>query len=590
MTFATSKLVSLRSMSASALMALVACSPSGGGPAATPDDSASDEEPGEPAVMMPDSGNRGWKDGGASTRPRGPNSAGTVSTISAATEEWWSYERAGTYSVVTSNVKVPMRDGLKLACTLSRPGDTDKTPADGRFPGLVVEFTPYVLNPRNVTEAAFFAKRGYNGLVCALRGIGESEDEWKGVFASQDGRDAHDLVEWLATQPFADGRVGMFGMSYGGATSYGAAVEQAPHLLAIAPMEPPHDIYHDINYPGGIETKADGTINNWPPIAKLASSSAIDPKTEYDSWHAHPTYDEFWQDRGLSGRHGSIKVPVLTIGGWVDANFRSGTLDNIEAALDRTWAIYGQWPHKPPVDLDNCSGSSCAEQPLPSGVLLAWFDHWVMQLDGVPIPTEPTFVSEEGPRAADDTSGARDSFRELSAWVPSGSDAMDFQLGSDGSMAPVASASRPLTFHEPGEAAQPNAALTFTSAALSTDRVLLGHPSLKIRATLSADDANFYVQLLDVSEEDEETLVNDGFLKASHRTSHVDPEAVPMGKAVDYQIEVRAQHYRFKSGHRVRLRLWGGAEDALIQPPPVDVKVETGSHATLRLPGFAATP
>ena len=113
---------------------------------------------------------------------------------------------------------------------------------------------------------------------------------------------------------------------------------------------------------------------------------------------------------------------------------------------------------------------------------------------------------------------------------------------------------------------------------------------LALRAKLSAPDANFYVQLLDVDDAGEETLVNDGFLKASHRTSHTDPEPAPVGQAIDYKIEIRAQHYRFAAGRRVRIRLWGGAKDAVIQVPSVDVAIETGTHATLSLPGFAAAP
>jgi predicted acyl esterase len=198
-------------------------------------------------------------------------------------------------------------------------------------------------------------------------------------------------------------------------------------------------------------------------------------------------------------------------------------------------------------------------------------------------------VSEEGPRAENDATGPSTEWRELSTWLPPGADGLSYQLSSDGSMALVADATQPLTFHEPGEANEPNATLTFTSTAVERDRVLLGHPLFKLRATLSAPDANLYVQLLDVNQQGDEKLVNDGFLKASHRTSHTDPAEVPVGLAIDYEIEIRAQHYRFASGHRVRLRLWGGSKDALIQPSPVDVTVETGSHSTLALPGFAAT-
>nr|MDT0667366.1 CocE/NonD family hydrolase [Micromonospora sp. DSM 115978] len=128
---------------------------------------------------------------------------------------------------------MPVSDGTELDCTLVRPA-AGGAAADGTFPGLVIEFSPYaVLRATYESEASYFASRGYNGLICNVRGTGASDGTWQNAMSAQDGRDARDLVEWLATQPFSDGRVGMFGESYGGQTTYGAAVEQAPHLVAI---------------------------------------------------------------------------------------------------------------------------------------------------------------------------------------------------------------------------------------------------------------------------------------------------------------------------------------------------------------------
>jgi predicted acyl esterase len=104
-----------------------------------------------------------------------------------------------------------------------------------------------------------------------------------------------------------------------------------------------------------------------------------------------------------------------------------------------------------------------------------------------------------------------------------------------------------------------------------------------------ATDANFYVQLFDVDGADQESFVNDGFLKASHRTSHTKPEPVTVGELTDYHIAIRPQHYRFAAGHRVRVRIWSGPSQDLAQPQPVDVTLETGASARLRLPGFAAS-
>ncbi|HKP56398.1 MAG TPA: CocE/NonD family hydrolase [Polyangiales bacterium] len=230
-----------------------------------------------------------------------------VTDRSAATQAWWSYTRPEKYTVVTSKVKVPMRDGIELGCTLSRPAMNGAAVA-GNLPGLVVEFTPYALSASMYdTEAAYFARRGYNALVCTLRGVGDSGGTWQNAFARQDGRDAHDLVEWLAVQEFSDGRIGQLGESYGGQTSYGAAVERAPHLKAIAPMQPPANLYDDVIYPGGIEAVPDGTINNWPPIGELLSQGKINAKAEYAVGTMHPTYDAFWRDRTLVGRHADIR-------------------------------------------------------------------------------------------------------------------------------------------------------------------------------------------------------------------------------------------------------------------------------------------
>jgi predicted acyl esterase len=72
--------------------------------------------------------------------------------------------------------------------------------------------------------------------------------------------------------------------------------------------------------------------------------------------------------------------------------------------------------------------------------------------------------------------------------------------------------------------------------------------------------------------------------------SHTNPTPVLAGQDTDYHIEVRAAHYRFASGHRLRIRIWGGSKDALVQPDATDVTITTGSASTLHVPNFAAAP
>jgi predicted acyl esterase len=503
--------------------------------------------------------------------------------LSAQTRAWWAYDRPATFEVAVAPIRVPMRDGTPLNCELSRPA-TGGQPAPGTFPGLVVEFTPYanLVGGMYRAEAEYFARRGYNALVCTLRGTGGSGGTWQNAMSSQDGRDAHDLVEWLATQPFADGRVGQFGESYGGQTSYGAAVERAPHLKAVVPMQPPGNLYQDVIAPGGIKATEGGSIDNWPPVGSGLSNGAIDAAAEYATNRAHPTYDDYWRERALVERVKDMAVPALTIGGWDDGYFRSGTLSLIEANPGRTWVIYGPWKHIPMVNFAGTTGANAADNLAP-GVLLAWFDRWVRELPDVPVPPEPTFVSYEGPR------GTGRGWLELS-WTPEGTDVSTFTLGSGGSLTATDAPAGTVEVRQPAEPTTPEGSATFTTEPLDAARVLIGHARLRVRAALTAKDANFHAELIDVDPAGSETVVNDGYLKASHRKSHVTPEPVPAGTAIDYEIAIRADHHRFGPGHRVRLRISGGSSATLVPPAePVTVTIHTGPASTLRLPAFAAT-
>jgi predicted acyl esterase len=453
---------------------------------------------------------------------------------------------------------------------------------------------PYaVLRDYYLGEADYFVARGYNALVGTLRGVGRSGGVWYHGSFRQAGRDAHDLIEWLAAQPFSDGRIGMFGESFGGQTSYSAALERPEHLLAIAPMQSPSSLYHDVVFPGGIKSTERGEIDNWPDIANLTTEGAVDADAEFAANRAHPTFDEFWRDRSFVDVLDEVTVPVLAIGGWNDMYFRSGALANIEAIPQRTWAIYGPWQHYFPVTFTEESSGfvhehapELSEAPqMRPGVVLAWFDHWVAGIEDVPVPADPTFTSFEGP------AGVGTGWRALDGWLRDDRDAASFHLGADGSLtADIGDREDGKVTFRPQSSSDDHAlARAFTSAPLPHDQVLLGHPSLTMQAELDAPDAHFYVELSDVDPDGTETLVNDGFLAASHRRSHTDPEPVPVGETLEYCIAIRAHHYRFRAGDRVRVRISGGAPTRLTPPPaPVMVTMHTGATAVLRLPGFRA--
>ena len=134
--------------------------------------------------------------------------------------------RAQSAAIVTEfGVAVKMRDGVTLRADVYRPAQ------EGRYP-VLLERTPYDKNgERSFGLAA--ATRGYVVVVQDVRGRYQSEGEFRPY--EHEGRDGYDTIEWAAAQPWSDGNVGTFGLSYPGAVQWLAAVESPPHLKAMVP-------------------------------------------------------------------------------------------------------------------------------------------------------------------------------------------------------------------------------------------------------------------------------------------------------------------------------------------------------------------
>jgi uncharacterized protein len=146
------------------------------------------------------------------------------------------------------NVMVPARDGVGLAINIFRPD------APGKYPALLA-LSPYGKDAqtfetppqpfgKSVFEASvesgdpkYYVSRGYVYVIGDLRGTGDSEGEYEGVFSRNEGRDGADIVEWLAKQPWCDGNVGLAGIGYFAAAQLHVAAEAPEHLKCIAPWE-----------------------------------------------------------------------------------------------------------------------------------------------------------------------------------------------------------------------------------------------------------------------------------------------------------------------------------------------------------------
>src|SRR5258705_9255761 len=132
------------------------------------------------------------------------------------------------------NVAVKMRDGITLRADIYRPK------VDGQFP-VLLQRTPYDKNG-GVNFGLKAAARGYVVIIQDVRGRYASEGEW--YTFKNEPNDGYDTVEWTATLPYSNGKVGMFGGSYVGATQMLAAITHPPHLAGICPVVTASN-YHD---------------------------------------------------------------------------------------------------------------------------------------------------------------------------------------------------------------------------------------------------------------------------------------------------------------------------------------------------------
>jgi len=258
------------------------------------------------------------------------------------------------YSVkVERGVEVKMRDGVVLRGDIFRPD------AEGKFP-VLLQRTPYrrATWGYDVNFAQRAASRGYVVFLQDVRGRYTSDGEWYPFLHESD--DGYDTIEWVAAQAYSNGRVGMFGGSYVGATQMLAAIAHPPHLAGICPAVTASNYHDGWTYQGGALEQwfdqswttalAHDTLSRQvermrdPPedVIALPLTSypifGVDPASVinvsapriapyYIDWLAHPSYDDYWKRWSIEEHYADFRVPVLHITAWYDI-FLGGSLRN----------------------------------------------------------------------------------------------------------------------------------------------------------------------------------------------------------------------------------------------------------------------
>jgi uncharacterized protein len=266
-------------------------------------------------------------------------------------------------------VKIPLRDKVELNATLYLPKTSPRTP-------VIFTLTPYISDTYHA-RAAYFASHGYAFALVDVRGRGNSAGDFE-PFA-QEPHDGHDVVEWLAQQPFCDGKVTMWGGSYAGFDQWATAKEFPPHLVTIVPVaaaHPPLDYPSTENVGQAYDvqwfTLTSGRAGQQNLFAdqkfwrtkfldaykkhipfKSLDSFVGNPSTNFQRILKHPTADAYY-DAMVPTREQfqKITMPILTITGQYDGDelgalaFYRDHLANVSPeARGKHFLIIGPWDH-----------------------------------------------------------------------------------------------------------------------------------------------------------------------------------------------------------------------------------------------------
>ena len=302
-------------------------------------------------------------------------------TAAAAVLAAFAAARSGPWPAVTTefNAAVPMRDGVILRADVMRPE------TGGRFPTLVYR-TPYGKTEAETAYTTFrhAVERGYAVVIEDVRGRYASDGEFNPYFT--EGQDGYDTIEWAAKQPWSNGAVGTFGLSYPGAVQWLAAVQHPPHLRAMAPAMTYSTAQYffysggtfDLSWPAWVldniaadvrerkgmagartreasrteYTREAARIVGFLPLTGLPDLRDVAPW--YYTWLRHAPTDPWWEWAEVRGKYAKTDAGVLNLSGWYDEDYGpEGATTNFNGLVSarkneadpRTALVLGPWVH-----------------------------------------------------------------------------------------------------------------------------------------------------------------------------------------------------------------------------------------------------
>jgi hypothetical protein len=502
-------------------------------------------------------------------------------------------------------VSISMRDGVRLAADIYRPDTAKPCPAllsispygkdVQKLPSPVGPLSPMRGNGgQEAGDTNFFVSRGYVHAIVDARGSGDSEGVYP-FYGVKEHEDGYDVVEWLASQPWCDGNVGMLGMSYFGIIQYLIAAQQPPHLKAIFPYEAATDRYRQQFYHGGImnmfymqwwdHVSVHGmpfTLDENPKeikkiIEEMMRKEEIQTHTplyialKYPGKNpalfeqlTHPLDGPYHCDSSSYTKFDRIKVPCYMLYRWsawpihLAGAFQAFNGINAPKKMMIMETEYPSGPLRPWKDHHD--------------LILRWYDHWLKGNDTGIMNGPPISLFIKG----------KNEWRDEYEWPLARTRWTRFYLRANGYLSQEPPGSDESTdafvnkpFPSPRDVIP---GLTYRTDPLPRDSEITGPIALYLHASIDRQDATWIVAINDVSPDGSVRLVTKGWLRASHRLLdekrskpyqpfHPHTESIPVepGKIDEYAIEIREASNVFKTGHRIELVVKG--QDSQYEEP-----------------------
>jgi hypothetical protein len=502
---------------------------------------------------------------------------------------------------ISETFYLPMRDGTRLAVRLDRPA-VDGKAAPGPFPvlwhhSLSIDSKPEDgAGPRSGGFSAIpgLTEHGYVVAQVARRGNGQSFGVRRGYNDRIEAHDAYEVTEWLATQPWSTGKVGIYGCSNTGDAAMHALTVRPPHLAAAFAGCFSWDKF-DAWRVGGIPAQwgvgpartVEQDMANAPVQGdedkELLHQAALEHQASpplAEMWRGMPFRDSFsplvqsrfWSEGSAGSYAGQIResgVPLYVVGGWRDELRGQGiaTLLNVPGSR----LLIGPWQH-----CEN-AGFALVEEAH------RFFDQHLKGID-TGLDGQPRIHYATPDSDVPDATGLP--WRTADSWPPAGVTATPVPLGGDGVLGSDAAGARTVTVGADvtcpdsgsGPFAQPchvaGAGASWTGPVLAADTEITGSPVADLQVRVDRPDAHVFVHLEDVAPDGSVTVITEGRLRASLRAEHPSPYALPegvpwhrayaedaaplaAGEVVRLRFGLLPSSYVVRAGHRIQVTVTG---------------------------------